>query len=99
MDKLQQIKLTNIILMILLIIGIIWTISEFRAISKAGLSCAKSPFVYGAQEISKQYDNSFVDCSCLMADSNSFRFNTTTFIPGTWEKSAYSFDFNLSPIE
>lgn len=91
MDKIKQIQLTNIILIILLIVGLLWTIQEFRAISKTGLMCAKSPFVYGAQEISKKYENSSVFCSCVMDSGRSFAFNTTTFIPGVREISPWAY--------
>jgi hypothetical protein len=81
MDKITQVKVTNIILIVLLVIGLVWTILEFRDINKQGLSCKQHPFLYGAEEVATKM-NSTISCYCNMnVGRGGFAFNQTDIIP------------------
>jgi len=82
----RSVFITSLILIILLPIGFIWTVLEFRAIDKDGMYCQKQPFIWGAWKIAEQYDNPRdVHCSCMMSNGRTFSFNKTAFVPGRTE--------------
>ena len=54
----------RIALIVALILGMIWTVVEFRQISRAGLECASQPFLYGAKVMSEKYgEKGHFECS------------------------------------
>ena len=70
----------KIALIIILLIGMAYMFKQFKDINEEGLACRKQPFVWGASEFSKRYDNDPVYCSCTIG-SKTFSFNEAVFNP------------------
>ena len=83
----------KIALIIILLISLGYMFKQFSQINEEGLDCIKQPFVWGAREFSKKYDNDPIYCSCQMGDK-SFSFDDRVFNP----KVSYNY-VNLKNLE
>jgi len=77
MDKLEQIKWTNILLIFLLIGGLIWVVTEFRHIDKEGTTCAQSPFEYGELKAKEKGMTCTHTCYYDMFQKDNFYYNNS----------------------
>jgi hypothetical protein len=67
-------------LIIILLPSLVLMFKQFNDLDKEGTDCRKQPFVWGASELSKQYDGDSIFCSCMVG-SKSFSFNENIFNP------------------
>ena len=70
----------KIVLIMILLFSLAIMFKQFSQINKEGLACKKQPFVWGASEFSKEYNNDPVFCSCTIG-SRTFTFNENVFNP------------------
>lgn len=54
----------KIALLIALVLGMIWTVVEFKQISREGIACKSNPFVWGARVMADKQPNGHMQCSC-----------------------------------
>jgi len=83
----------KIAVLILLVIGIVWTVAEFRQISKDGIACKSQPFIYGARVMAGKQSGGHMDCSCqIYGDdySKSYSFNEVQENPLIRSEENYS---------
>lgn len=64
MDKDKFDYYWRIALIIVLILGLILTIAEFKDISRKGVACISNPFIYGAKIMSGKQNNGHMFCTC-----------------------------------
>jgi len=63
----------KVTLLIVLILGMIWTVVEFRQISREGVACKSNPFIYGAQIMAGKQANGHMSCSCQVSGDDYFK--------------------------
>lgn len=76
-EKVKAIKKNNILMVILIIcllIGIVWTVLEFKNISEEGVACISQPFVWGADKMVKGLEGEgHMDCMCSIYNDVGFQ--------------------------
>lgn len=72
----------KIALIIILLPSLIFMFKQFNDIEKEGIRCREQPFVWGASEFSKRYNNDPIYCSCSVGSDKHFTFNEKKFNPG-----------------
>lgn len=76
----------TIIIIVILIIGIFYIGAELRRLSREGVACLSSPFVYGAKKIIEDNEIDDIDCYCTITGEKGFQsysFDEKGVIPPT----------------
>jgi len=103
MDKDKFDYYWKIALLIALVFGMIWTIVEFKEISRDGVACKSNPFIWGAQVMSSKQPNGHMDCSCRVYGDdydrgyyfNELEQNPEHLIPNSNPYKIQDFNFSL----